>query len=128
MVKTREKLSLSGSAGTGWLSCRLSDQFGLLARIPFTNVPEKWKAPDIPWQVGFAETTKHPQIGLQEGKQALGSLIMHLSAGVLFLRIIDVLVERALQGPIAARRVRIEPTAHVHRQVGGLLHRLHRAI
>src|SRR2546430_14060411 len=30
----------------------------------------------------------------------------------------------ALQGPIAARGVRVEPTARVHRHVSGLLHRL----
>src|SRR5438128_10806381 len=30
----------------------------------------------------------------------------------------------ALQGPIAARGVRVEPTSRVHRHVSGLLHRL----
>src|SRR5438132_6037909 len=34
----------------------------------------------------------------------------------------------ALQRPIATGRIGIQPTAHVHRQVGGLLHRLHREI
>src|SRR5437899_12408605 len=34
----------------------------------------------------------------------------------------------ALHRPIATGRVGVEPTARVHRQVGGLLHRLHREI
>src|SRR5262244_2334099 len=50
---------------------------------------------------------------------------MHLPAGVFLLRMIDIVMHIALQGPIAARRVGVEPTACLHRQVGRLLHRLH---
>jgi hypothetical protein len=38
------------------------------------------------------DTPKHPQIGFEQGKQALGAIFMHLAAGVLLLRMIDVLV------------------------------------
>src|SRR6266581_7212875 len=41
---------------------------------------------------------------------------------------IDIVMDIALQGPIAARRVCVEPTARVHRHVGCLLDRLHREI
>jgi len=41
---------------------------------------------------------------------------------------VDQVVRIALQRAIATRRVRIEPTARVHREVGGLLHRFDGAI
>src|SRR2546428_1902286 len=41
---------------------------------------------------------------------------------------VDELVHIALHRPVAAARVRIEPTARSHRDVGRLLHRLHREI
>src|SRR5215472_13820734 len=50
---------------------------------------------------------------------------MHVTTGIFLLRMIDVLMHVARHRSIAARRVRIEPTARFHRQVGGLLHRLH---
>src|SRR5215831_13003948 len=50
---------------------------------------------------------------------------MHVPACVFLLRMIDELVHVALQSPITARRVRVEPTPRLHRQVSGLLHRLH---
>src|SRR5438128_1042813 len=53
---------------------------------------------------------------------------MYLTTGVFLPRMIDVLVHIALQGPIAAGGVGIEPTARGHCQVGGLLYRLHREI
>src|SRR4029450_7387915 len=53
---------------------------------------------------------------------------MHLPARIFLLRMIDELMEIALQRLIAAGGVRVEPTARVHREVRGLLHRLHRAI
>src|SRR4029077_19093680 len=53
---------------------------------------------------------------------------MHVTPGVFFLGVIDELVDIALQGPIAAGRVRVEPTARLDGEVGRLLHRLHRAI
>src|SRR6266545_5100282 len=53
---------------------------------------------------------------------------MHLAAGVFLPRVIDILMHIALHRPIAAGRVGIEPTAHLDREVGGLLHGLHREI
>src|SRR5438067_1002935 len=53
---------------------------------------------------------------------------MHVTTGIFFLRVIDKRMSIALHRPIAAGRVRGEPTARLHRQVGGLLHRLHREI
>src|SRR5919199_1789756 len=53
---------------------------------------------------------------------------MHLPASVFLLRMIDIVMHIALQGPIAARRVGEGPTACLHRQVGRFLHRLHREI
>ena len=43
-------------------------------------------------------------------------------------QLIDVRMERALQVPITAGGVRIEPTTCLHCPVGGLLDRLHREI
>src|SRR5262245_26063763 len=53
---------------------------------------------------------------------------MHVTARIFLLRVIDELMQVALQRPIATRRVGVEPTARLHRHVGGLLHRLHREI
>jgi len=50
---------------------------------------------------------------------------MHVTTCVFLLRMIDELVHVALHRPIAAGRVRGEPTARAHRDLGGLLHRLH---
>src|SRR5262245_63092521 len=48
---------------------------------------------------------------------------MHVTARIFLLRMVDKVVRIALQRAIAARRVRIEPTARLHREVGCLLHR-----
>src|SRR5919206_1728655 len=50
---------------------------------------------------------------------------MHLPASVFLLRMINIVMDIALQGPITTRRVGVEPTACLHRQVGRLLDRLH---
>src|SRR5467141_2413948 len=89
------------------------------------KVPQELKEAHVSWEVGFAETPKDPQIGLEQGKQALGSILVHVTTGVFLLRMIDVLVERALQRPIAAGRVRVEPTPSLDGAVCGLLHGLH---
>src|SRR5438105_7803395 len=49
---------------------------------------------------------------------------MHLPACILLLRMIDELVDVARQRPITAGRVRVQPTAGLHGEVSGLLHRL----
>ena len=59
MIKTLDEFSLFGPPGNGRIECRLQDQFGLLARIQLTKVPEKLKESDIPWQGKLAEATKH---------------------------------------------------------------------
>src|ERR1700757_1955152 len=53
---------------------------------------------------------------------------MHVTTGIFLLRMINVLMHVARHRPIATGRVRIEPTARFHRQVGCLLYRLHRKI
>src|SRR2546430_10365299 len=49
---------------------------------------------------------------------------MHVITRIFLLRVIDELMQVALQRPIAAGRVRVESTARLHRDVGGFLHRL----
>src|SRR5712691_9859759 len=88
------------------------------------KVPEELEKAQIPRQVHFAEAAKHPQVGLEQGKQTLRSILVHLAAGIFLLGVIDELVHVALQSPIAAGRVRAEPTAGLHRDVSRLLHRL----
>src|SRR5712691_6165507 len=88
------------------------------------KVPEELEKAQIPRQVHFAEAAKHPQVGLEQGKQTLRSILVHLAAGIFLLGVIDELVHVALQSPIAAGRVRIEPTAGLHRDGSRLLHRL----
>ena len=51
---------------------------------------------------------------------------MDLAARIFFLRVIDVLMEVALQRPIAAGGVRVKPTARSYRDVGRLLYCPHR--
>src|SRR5215813_7763415 len=85
-------------------------------------MPQKLKEPDVTRQVGCADTTKHPQVRLEHGKQTLGSLLMSLPACILLLSMINELVYVARQRPITAGRVRIEPTAGLHGEVSGLLH------
>ena len=52
-------------------------------------------------------------------------MLMDLPAGILLLRVIDIVMHIALQRAIAAGRVRIQPTARVDGEVSGLLHGLH---
>src|SRR5712691_13403263 len=55
-------------------------------------------------------------------------MLMDITPRVFLLRVIDRLMRVARQRPVAARRIRIELTARVHRDVSGLLDRLHREI
>jgi hypothetical protein len=54
--------------------------------------------------------------------------LVDLTTREFFLRMIDELVHVALHRPVAAGRVRVEPTARSHGDLGRLLHRLHREI
>ena len=53
---------------------------------------------------------------------------MDVTTCIFLLRMINNVMHIALQRSIAARRVRVEPTARLHREVRRLLHRLHREI
>ena len=68
MIKTRDKFPLLGPPGNGRIECRLQDQFGLLARIQLTKVPEKLKESDVPREVEFTDTAKDSEVGLEQGK------------------------------------------------------------
>src|SRR5215470_5856961 len=88
------------------------------------KVAQELKEAHIPWQVGFAETPKHPQIGLQQRKETLGPILMHVPTGIFLLGVIDKVMYIALERAIAAGRIRREPTARVDGEVGRFLHRL----
>jgi len=88
------------------------------------NVPQELKASDIPWPIALAEATEHAQVGLEQGEQALRAILVDVPTRVFLLRMIDGLMHIARQRPIAARRVRVEPTPRVHREVRGLLYGL----
>jgi hypothetical protein len=92
VVKTPDKFSLSGSPGNGGVERCLQDQFGLLTGIVLTKVAQELKEPDVSWEVKLADTPKHPQVGFEQGKQALGPILVHVSMRVFFQRVIDVLV------------------------------------
>ena len=92
------------------------------------KVPQELKEAHVSWEVGFAETPKDPQIGLEQGKQTLRPILVHVPTGVFLLRMIDKLMPIALQRLVATRRVGLEPTARVYRDVGCLLDRLDREI
>jgi hypothetical protein len=44
------------------------------------------KEPNVTWQIAFAHATKHLQVRLQQRKQALGAILMHLTARIFLLR------------------------------------------
>src|SRR5215468_5173674 len=96
MVETPDKITLPGLAGNGRVERRLQDHLGLLKRRQLTKVPQELEEAHIPWQVGFAEAPKHPQVRLEQRKEALGAILMHLAARIFPLRVIDVLMEVAL--------------------------------
>src|SRR4030095_467081 len=89
------------------------------------KVAQELKEAHIARQVGFAEASKHPQVRLEQGEQTLRPILMHVTPGVLFLGVVDELVHVALQRPIAAGRVGIEPTACLHGHVGCFLYCLY---
>src|SRR4030095_3283853 len=96
--------------------------------VLLTKVAQELKEPDVAGEVGFAETSEHPQIRLEQGEQALRAILVHVTPGVLFLRMIDELVHVTLHCAVAAGGVRIESAPRLDSEVGGLLHRLHREI
>src|SRR5215471_11319278 len=111
MVETPDKIPLSGLARNGWVQRRIQNHLGLLERRQLMKVAQELEESHIPRQIHFAEASKHSQVGLQQGKEALRSVLMHITAGIFLLCVIDILVEVACHGPIAAGRVGVEPTA-----------------
>src|SRR5215475_12332004 len=75
MIQASDQLSLSGSACNRWVESRIQDHLGLLARILVSEVTEELKEADVAREVGFAETSEHPQIRLEEGEQALCAIL-----------------------------------------------------
>jgi hypothetical protein len=92
------------------------------------QVPQKLKEVQIPLQVGFAQAAKHVQIWFEQGEQACCAILMSLPTHVYLPRMIDELVHVALHRSVAAGGVRVEPTAYLHRDIGGPLHCLHHEI
>src|ERR671937_766975 len=92
------------------------------------KVAQELKEAHIARQVALAETAKHSQIGLEQGKQALRPVLVDIPTHVFLLCVIDALMYIALERPIAAGRVGVEPTARSDSEVRRLLHRLHREI
>jgi hypothetical protein len=66
------------------------------------KVPQELKEFEVSRKVRFADTTKYPQVGLEQRKQALGAILVHVTTCVLLPRVIDELMHIALHRPIAA--------------------------
>src|SRR5215471_13572162 len=92
------------------------------------KVAQELKEAQIARQVGFAEAPKHPQIRLEYGEQTLCPVLMHVTARIFLLRMVDKVVRIALQRAIAAGRVGIETTARFDGDIGCFLHRLDRKV
>src|SRR5215475_4554726 len=92
------------------------------------KVAQELKEAHIPRQVDFADTPKHPQIGLQQRKEALRPMLMHVPLRVFLLRVIHCVMLIARDQPVAAGRVRVELAAGLYGEVSGLLHRLDRKV
>jgi hypothetical protein len=120
MVTARHNISLAGSAGNGWISRRLHDQLRLLERLLGAKGPHELKEAEVARQVRCADTTKHPQEGLEEGEYARRSIVMDCPARLFVLRVSDVRMPIALPPPRAAGRVGRPSTAGWDRKVGRL--------
>src|SRR5262249_34373012 len=92
------------------------------------KVAQELEEPHIARQIRFADTPKHPQIELQQRKEAFRPILMHVPARVFLLRVIHRVMLIAHYQPVAAGRVRVELAAGLHGEVGGLLHRLDRKV
>src|SRR5262252_743371 len=128
VVQAPNKIALSGFARDGRVQRGIQDHLGLLKRRQLIKVAQELKEPNIPWQVGFAEASKHPQVRLEQGEQTLRPILVHLTTGILFLGVIHELMEVSRERPITAGGVGEESAAPLHDDVGGLLHRLDRKV
>jgi hypothetical protein len=82
VVQAPDKIALSGFARDGRVQRGIQDHLGLLKRRQLRKVAQELKEPDIPWQVDFAHATKHPQVRLQQRKQAFRPVLMHITARI----------------------------------------------
>src|SRR5499433_399749 len=128
MVQVLHKFTPPGPGGHGRVERCPQDQLRLSEGILLTKVAQELKEAHVSWEVVLADTPKDPQVGFEQGKQALGAILVHVTTGVFLLRMIDELVQIALQRPIAAGGVGVEPTPGLDGAVGGLLDRLDREI
>src|SRR5215470_6810253 len=128
MVQTFDKIALSGSAGNGRVQRRTQNHLGLLERRQLMKVAQELEESYIPRQIRFADASKHTQVRLEQGEQALCPVLMHVTPRVFLLRMIDILVYVALQGAVAAGGVCVQPASRLDSEVGGLLHRLDRKV
>ena len=66
-------------------------EFGLLKRVVLAKITQKLQEPDIPWQVVLTHAAKHAQIRLEQRKETLRPILVHVTPGVLFLGVMDAL-------------------------------------
>ena len=88
MVQALDKIALSGFAGDGWIQRCIQDHLGLLKRRQLVKVAQELEEPYIARQIRFADTPKHPQIGLQQRKEALRPILMHVPTCVFLLCVV----------------------------------------
>ena len=73
------------------------------------KVAQKLKEAHIARQIRFADPPKHPQIGLQQRKEAFRPILMHVPPRVFLLRVVHRVMRIARDQPVAAGRVRVDP-------------------
>src|SRR5215471_19786794 len=69
------------------------------------NVAQELKEAYIPRQVGFADPPQYPHIGLQQRKEALRPILMHVTTRVFLLRMVDERVHVGKRNEFVAYRV-----------------------
>ena len=128
MVRASDKITRPRSARDGRVQCRIQDALRLLERIELPKVAKELKKAQVARQGRLADASKYPQVGLEQREQTLGPIFMDVTPRVFLLGVIDEVMRIALECPIAAGRIRIEPTARLDGEVGRLLDCLHRKI
>jgi len=124
MVESFDTITLSGLARNGWIQRRIHNHLGLLKRRQLAIVAQKLKEAHVPRQIRFADPPQHPQVRLEQRQQAFRPVLMHVTARLFLLRVVDVLVQVARQRPIAAGGIGQESATPLHGDVGRCLHRL----
>jgi len=85
VVQVPDKIAFSGFARNGRVQRGIHDHVGLLKRRQLRKVAQELQEPDIPWQGGFAHTTKGPQVRLEQGEQTLCPILVHVTARLFLL-------------------------------------------